>query len=210
MFLMIDRLILSRPESRRASFRSSESGQRRDCVICSVPLSLHSTNPTDSPRLASRLEGQCFYYDAGASGGVTAISRIKAVCPPPAADYVLAPCGICGQFSHLQGRCENRPQTPQAKEDTYARKWVRSTDGITRPEGTSGAINLYRNCMSVVMPFYCPASYVYKTYMIDLHTYRLTLTDRLCSLERCPLTASMRKYLMCTWYSCSSSPDVAL
>ena len=49
MSLMIDRLILSRPESRRASFRSSEGGQRRDCVLCSVPLSLHSTNPTDSP-----------------------------------------------------------------------------------------------------------------------------------------------------------------
>ena len=49
MSLMIDRLILSRPESRRSSFRSSEGGQRRDCVLCSVPLSLHSTNPTDSP-----------------------------------------------------------------------------------------------------------------------------------------------------------------
>ena len=38
------------------SFKSSEGGQgwslraqRRDSVICSVPLALHSTNPTDSP-----------------------------------------------------------------------------------------------------------------------------------------------------------------
>lgn len=60
------------------------------------------------------------------------------------------------------------------------------------------------------MSFYCSASYVYKTYIIDIYPYMLILTDRLCSLERCPLTASMRKYLMCTWYSCRSSPDVAL
>ena len=136
---MIDRLILSRPESRSASFRSSEGGQRRDCVICSVPLSLHSTNHTDSPSLASMLVGQYFYSEAGASGGVTVISRIKVVRPPPAAGYALAPCGICGQFPHLPCRRENRPQTPQAKEDTYARKWVLSADDITRPEATSTA-----------------------------------------------------------------------
>ena len=82
------------------------------------------------------LVGQYFYSDAGASGGVTVISRIKVVRPPPAAGYALAPCGICGQFPHLPCRRENRPQTPQAKEDTYARKWVLSADGITRPEAT--------------------------------------------------------------------------
>ena len=32
--------------------------------------------------------------------------------PPPAADYVLASYGICGQFPHLPCRRENRPQTP--------------------------------------------------------------------------------------------------
>ena len=32
--------------------------------------------------------------------------------PPPAADYVLASYGICGQFPHLHCRRENRPQTP--------------------------------------------------------------------------------------------------
>ena len=34
------------------------------------------------------------------------------VRPPPAADYVLASYGICGQFTHLPCRRENRPQTP--------------------------------------------------------------------------------------------------
>ena len=32
---------------------------------------------TDSPTLASRLVGQCFYSDAGASGGKTLISRLN-------------------------------------------------------------------------------------------------------------------------------------
>ena len=128
---------------------------------------------TDSPTLASRLVGQCFYSDAGASGGVTLISRIKVVRPPPAAPYGLAPCGICGQFPHLLTQTRKPPQTPQAKEDTYARKWVRSPDGITRPEGIAGAINLYRKCTSVVMPFYCSASYVYKRQTCAL-TVRLT------------------------------------
>ena len=132
MFFIIDRLILSRPESRGASFRSSEGGQRRDFAFRYAPVK-------DSPRLASRLVGWCFYSDAGASGGVTVISRIKVVRPPPAAPYGLAPCGICGQFPHLPCRRGNRPQTPQAKEDTYARKWMRSAYGITRPEATSTA-----------------------------------------------------------------------
>ena len=33
----------------KKSFKSSAGGQRRDCGIYSVPLSLHSINPTDSP-----------------------------------------------------------------------------------------------------------------------------------------------------------------
>ena len=40
---------------------------------------------TDSPTLASRLVGQCFYSDAGASGGKTLISRLNLLSPPPAA-----------------------------------------------------------------------------------------------------------------------------
>ena len=35
------------------------------------------------------------------SGGKTLISRLILIRPPPAADYVLAPYGICGQFPHL-------------------------------------------------------------------------------------------------------------
>ena len=155
MFLIIDRFLLSRLESlsaaptslsflrfRSKSSKSSEGGQRRDCVrrVCLPPL---VTSTTDSPTLASRLVGQCFYSDAGASGGKTLISRLNLIPPPPAAPYGLAPYGICRQFPHLPCRRENRPQTPQVKEDTYARMWVLSSYSITRPEGHIGGINLY-------------------------------------------------------------------
>jgi len=92
MSLMIDRFLLSRLESLCESFKSSEGGQRRDCVICSVPLALYSTNPTDSPSLASMLVGQCFYSDAGACGGKTFISRLN-LCPS-ATCRGLRPCPL--------------------------------------------------------------------------------------------------------------------
>ena len=120
MSLMIDRFFLSRLESLSADAPSllnlPRAAKGRICVICSVPLALHSTNPADSPRLASMLVGWCFYSDAGASGGVTVISRIKVVCPPPAAPYGLAPYGICGQFPHLPCRRENRPKHHRPKK----------------------------------------------------------------------------------------------
>ena len=52
------RFFLSRLESLFASqkvFQIFRGRAGRDCVIYSVPLSLHSINPTDSPRHASRL-----------------------------------------------------------------------------------------------------------------------------------------------------------
>ena len=102
---MIDRLILSRLESLYESSKSSEGGQGRDCVFHFVPA-------TDSPQLASRVVGWCFYSEVGASGGETVISRIKVVRPPPAAPYGLAPYGICDQFPHPLRGSENCPQTP--------------------------------------------------------------------------------------------------
>jgi len=44
------------------------------------------------------LVGQYFYSDAGVSGGVTAISRLKVVRPPPAAPYGLAPMVFAVSF----------------------------------------------------------------------------------------------------------------
>ena len=75
MCLMIDRLILSRLESLYESSKSSEGGQRRDCVIYSVPLSLLSINPTDSPRHASRPWRLSFLVQLCARAGKTLISR---------------------------------------------------------------------------------------------------------------------------------------
>jgi len=142
MSLMIDRFFLSRLESLSAdapslpnlpravkgetesvvsvflrSSRRPSSALRDLCPRSSSDVrrnSLRKPAPpaTDSPTLASRLVGQCFYSDAGASGGVTLISRIKVVRPPPAAPYGLAPCGICRQFPHPLRGSGNRRQTP--------------------------------------------------------------------------------------------------
>ena len=59
----------------KKSFKSSAGGQRRDCVIYSVPLSLLSINPTDSPRHASRLWRSLFLVKVCARAGKTLISR---------------------------------------------------------------------------------------------------------------------------------------
>ena len=80
MSLMIDRFLLSRLESLCESFKSSEGGQRRDCVLCSVPLSLHSANPTDSPDARISGGASVVLSDCCTSGGKTLISRIN-LCP---------------------------------------------------------------------------------------------------------------------------------
>ena len=59
----------------KKSFKSSAGGQRRDCVIYSVPLSLLSINPTDSPRHASRPWRLSFLVQLCARAGKTVISR---------------------------------------------------------------------------------------------------------------------------------------
>ena len=75
---------------------------------------LDASPPRPSRTKVRRLDCLVTAY---ACGGKTLISRIKVVRPPPAAPYGLAPYGICGQFPHLPCRRENRPQTPQAKND---------------------------------------------------------------------------------------------
>ena len=55
----------------------------------------------------------------------------------------LPPVAFVASFRICLRRRENRPQTPQVKEDTYARMWVLSSYSITRPEVRIGGINLY-------------------------------------------------------------------
>ena len=113
MSLMIDRFLLSRLESLCESFKSSEGGQRRDCVICSVPLSLHSANPTDSPdariivgALVVLSDCLCLWRK-----DPSLPSQPLSVRHLPRPDG-LAPYGICRQFPHPLRGGENRRQTP--------------------------------------------------------------------------------------------------
>ena len=156
MILIIDRFLLSRLESlsaaptslsflrfRSKSSKSSEDGQRRDCVcrvclpplvtsaiirparpapsqsVCRPPQLPPETSPASHRLAIARISVGMFYclVTVSACGGKTLISRPNLLPPPPAAPYGLAPCGICGQFPHLPCRRENRPQTPQAKND---------------------------------------------------------------------------------------------
>ena len=60
-------------------YRYCKTQLRPPCVPSELRSSLQeaATPATDSPSLASRVVGQCFYSDAGASGGKTLISRIN-------------------------------------------------------------------------------------------------------------------------------------
>ena len=72
------RFFLSRLESLFASqkaFQIFRGRAGRDCVIYSVPLSLHSINPTDSPSHASRSWRSMFLVSVCARAGKTLISR---------------------------------------------------------------------------------------------------------------------------------------
>ena len=72
------RFFLSRLESLFAAqkvFQIFRGRAGRDCVIYSVPLSLHSINPTDSPRHALRLWRSLFLVKVCARAGKTVISR---------------------------------------------------------------------------------------------------------------------------------------
>ena len=127
-----------RPSSALRDLRPrSSSDVRRNSLLKPAPP------VTDSPTLASRLVGQCFYSDAGASGGKTLISRLNLY--PSATCRALRACPLWDLLSVSASALQTRkpPQTPQVKEDTYARMWVLSSYSITRPEGRIGGINLY-------------------------------------------------------------------
>ena len=136
MSLMIDRFLLSRLESlsaaptslsflrfRSKSSKSSEGGQRRDCVrrVCLPPL---VTSTTDSPTLASRLVGQCFYSDAGASGGKTLISRLNLY--PSATCRALRTCPLWHLWSVSASALQTRKPPPNT---TGQRRYLRPNVG---------------------------------------------------------------------------------
>ena len=147
---MIDRFLLSRLESLSALLqvfqifrgRSSlacfppccqqpltrplttrRSQDRRDCVcrVCLPPL---VTSTTDSPTLASRLVGQCFYSDAGASGGKTLISRLNLY--PSATCRALWACPLWDLWSVSASALQTRKPSPNT---TGQRRYLRPNVG---------------------------------------------------------------------------------
>ena len=104
----------------KKSFKSSAGGQRRDCVIYSVPLSLHSINPTDSPRHASRLWRSLFLVKVCARAGKTIISRPN-VCASGSCRALRA-CLLAVPVAFSEGLRppQNRPPPPRSRVLTDA------------------------------------------------------------------------------------------
>ena len=124
-----------RPSSALRDLRpSSSSDVRRNSLRKPAPPA------TDSPTLASRLVGQCFYSDAGASGGKTLISRLNL--------YPSATCrALTGLPAHGSGCdlpsaiADDKPHPPPSSgENTDARLGViPKLTLISRPEVISAA-----------------------------------------------------------------------
>lgn len=79
---------------------------------------------TDSPTLASRLVGQCFYSDAGASGGKTLISRLNLY--PSATCRALRACPLWDLLSVSASALQTRKPPPNT---TGKRRYLRPNVG---------------------------------------------------------------------------------
>ncbi len=104
-----------RPSSALRDLRPrSSSDVRRNSLRKTAPLA------TDSPTLASRLVGQCFYSDAGASGGKTLISRLNLY--PSATCRALWACPLWHLWSVSASALQTRkPPTNTTGQRRYLR-----------------------------------------------------------------------------------------
>ena len=104
------------PLSRQLIARRSQD--RRDCVIYSVPHTLLSINPTDSPKHASRSWPLPFLVTNVPEPERPLSPARPSVRPAPAAPYGLASYGICGRFSPLL------TQTRKPSPNTIGQRWI--------------------------------------------------------------------------------------
>ena len=104
-----------RPSSALRDLRPrSSSDVRRNSLRKPAPPA------TDSPTLASRLVGQCFYSDAGASGGKTLISRLNLY--PSATCRALRACPLWHLWSVSASALQTRKPPPNTTgQHTFAR-----------------------------------------------------------------------------------------
>ena len=105
----------------KKSFKSSAGGQRRDCVIYSVPLSLLSINPTDSPD--SRISvGALVILSVGlCKSRKDLLSPARtSVRPAPAAPYGLASSRFRSLFVKGCALPKKRPPPPRSRVLTDA------------------------------------------------------------------------------------------
>ncbi len=137
---------------RSKSSKSSKGGQswplrvqRRDSVFHFVPA-------TDSPDTRISVMPLWFLVTVVpvAERPLSPVSTF--VRPPPAADYVLASYGICGQFSHLLMQTR-KPSPNTIGPPTFARLCVTaSLTAISRPKGCILIISIAKRCILRLSP----------------------------------------------------------
>ena len=127
------------------SSKSSEGGQGET-------VSSTSFQPQTRLKLASALSPLWFLVTVVPVAERPSSPVSTFVRPPPAADYVLASYGICGQFPHLLMHTR-KPSPNTIGPPTFARLCVTaSLTAISRPKGCILIISIAKGCILRLSP----------------------------------------------------------
>ena len=140
------RFFLSRLESLFASqkvFQIFRGRAGRDCVIYSVPLSLLSINPTDSPRHASRLWRSLFLVKVCARAGKTVISRPNLCASGSCRALRACPLAIPEDFCHVLRTRHKSSSTAEVKSADGRFRVSADITVVPRPEDMPTDVCLY-------------------------------------------------------------------
>jgi len=127
------------------SSKSSEGGQGE--TVSSTPF-----QPQTRLKLASALSPLWFLVTVVPVAERPSSPVSTFIRPPPAADYVLASYGICGQFPHLLMQTR-KPSPNTTGSPTFARLCVTAAlTAISRPKGCLLIISIAKRCILRLSP----------------------------------------------------------
>ena len=159
-----------------------------------------------SPPRPSRLKVRMSYclVTVISRAGKTLISRINLLPPAPAAPYGLASYAICAQFP------PQLSQTRKPSPNTTGHKVMPASAGSIPdphlpPDGRAGLYTYITIRKSWPDFLLGPSELPLSLRLINIQMFYISmLIDSGFSFDLWPLSASMRKYFMCTWYSLRS------
>ena len=197
--------------SSRCRVRSQPGAAKTGETVCFVPLRYRSTPQTPQTRRSSHQP--CYVvllsdpqYPWRKDSHLPYQPPSSATCR---ARTGLPPMPFVSGFRICSRRRETRPQIPQAKENSHASA-CSVPDPHLPPDGRAGLYTYITVRKSWPDFLRGPSELPLSLRLIIYIPYMLIPADRLCSLERCPLSASMRRYRRCIWYSLRSSPEASL